>query len=267
MGSDLFDRFPDLEQEADDVLGYSIRELCLQDPGRHLDLTHYTQPALYVVNAMAYLARIEEDDRLPDFVAGHSLGEYNALLAAGAFDFLTGLRLVKKRGELMGRATGGGMAAVIGLTAEQVAAILEEQGLHTLDLANFNAPRQTVISGPTQDILAAKPHFLAGGAQTFWPLKVSAAFHSRYMLEAQTEFRTFLEQFSFTRPNLSVVANVTARPYEPDKTSHLLAEQLGKPVRWLQSMRYLLEQPEPRFFELGPGTVLSSLLSKIEQQR
>jgi len=87
------------------------------------------------------------------------------------------------------------------------------------------------------------------------------------MLEAQTEFRTFLEQFSFTRPNLSVVANVTARPYEPDKTSHLLAEQLGKPVRWLQSMRYLLEQPEPRFFELGPGTVLSSLLSKIEQQR
>ena len=111
MGAELFDRYPDWTAEADAVLGFSIRELCVDDPRGELGLTQFTQPALYVVNALTYRARQDDGGAVPDFVAGHSLGEYNALLAAGVFDFATGLRMVKRRGEIMGQVSGGGMAA------------------------------------------------------------------------------------------------------------------------------------------------------------
>jgi malonyl CoA-acyl carrier protein transacylase len=114
MGGPLFDRFGDWTAQADDILGYSIRELCVDDPRSELGLTQFTQPALFVVNAMTYRARLEDGAAPPQYVAGHSLGEYNALLASGAFDFATGLKLVKRRGALMGQVSGGGMAAIIG---------------------------------------------------------------------------------------------------------------------------------------------------------
>src|SRR5687767_5078202 len=120
MGAGLFDRFADWTSVADRVLGYSIRELCLDDPRKELGLTAFTQPALFVVNAMTWRAREADGTPIPAFVAGHSLGEYNALLAAGVFDFETGLTMVQQRGALMGRVSGGGMAAVIGLSPDRI---------------------------------------------------------------------------------------------------------------------------------------------------
>ncbi|MBF0103655.1 MAG: acyltransferase domain-containing protein, partial [Desulfobacterales bacterium] len=120
MGESLFDEYKELTAQADEILGYSIKQLCLENLENNLQKTQFTQPALYVVNALSYLKKLDEVGKKPDFVAGHSLGEYNALLAANAFDFETGLKLVQKRGELMSKAIGGGMAAVIGFNRDQI---------------------------------------------------------------------------------------------------------------------------------------------------
>ncbi|HEU4888434.1 MAG TPA: acyltransferase domain-containing protein, partial [Thermoanaerobaculia bacterium] len=167
MGEGLFDEvreYAALEKDVDAIVGYSMRKLCLEDPDNRLKETQFTQPALYVVNALHYYKAVA-DGTQPSYVAGHSLGEYNALLAAGVFDFLTGLRLVKKRGELMSQAKNGGMGAVIGLSASTIAKVIRENGLASLDVANFNTPSQTVVSGPVEDIKRAGPFFENGGAQ------------------------------------------------------------------------------------------------------
>jgi trans-AT polyketide synthase/acyltransferase/oxidoreductase domain-containing protein len=263
MGAGLFEAFPDLIRAADEVLGYSIRELCLVDPEGALDQTKFTQPALYTVNALAYLRATAESGSKPGCVLGHSLGEYNALFAAGVFDFITGLRLVQKRGALMAEAQGGGMAAVIGLSAERVREILAEGGEEGIDLANLNSPTQVVISGRQEEILRVQERFEKAGARLYLPLKVSGAFHSRYMKEAQGEFRLFLDTFAFNSPAIAVISNVSGKPYEPGRIVASLAEQLTSPVRWTDSIRYLRAQGVEIFRELGPGTVLAGLLKKI----
>jgi malonyl CoA-acyl carrier protein transacylase len=210
MGGALFEHFGDLTAKADAVLGYSIEELCLSDPRKVLNKTDYTQPALYVVNAFTYLKKLEDGQPMPDYVAGHSLGEYNALLAAGAFDFETGLKLVKKRGELIGRASGGAMAAVVGLSEEQVLEILRGDGLSGIDIANINSPNQVVISGLKEDIGRAEAFFKTAAVV---PLNVSGAFHSRYMEKAKSDFELFVKNFEFSPLKIPVISNVTARPY------------------------------------------------------
>ena len=164
MGASLFDRFPDWTADADAILGYSIRDLCLEDPRGEIGLTQFTQPALFVVNALTWRARVESGTPVPSFVAGHSLGEYNALVAAGVFDFASGLRMVQQRGALMGRVGGGGMAAVIGMEPGAIAELLagSDEG-RRLDVANFNSFEQTVIAGPKDDLAAVKPAFEAAG--------------------------------------------------------------------------------------------------------
>jgi trans-AT polyketide synthase, acyltransferase and oxidoreductase domains len=139
MGADLFSAYPSHIQQADNILGYSIARLCLEDPDNQLNNTNYTQPALYIVNALSYLKKIQEDQTTPNYVAGHSLGEYSALFAAGVFDFETGLKLVQKRGELMHQATGGGMAAVIGLQNDAVDNVIKQNALSTISIANVNS--------------------------------------------------------------------------------------------------------------------------------
>jgi trans-AT polyketide synthase/acyltransferase/oxidoreductase domain-containing protein len=266
MGAGLFDRFPDWTAEADAVLGYAIRDLCLEDPRGELTLTQFTQPALYVVNAMSWRARQEAGDRAPDFVAGHSLGEYNALLAAGVFDFGTGLRLVRRRGELMGQVSGGGMAAVIGLPPARIEEILNASDAgQRLDVANFNAFDQTVIAGPQADIETVRTAFEGAGARAFTPLNVSAPFHSRYMGPAMIDFGTFLEGFTFEPPIVPVIANVTARPYPAEDVRGTLAGQIGHSVRWLDSMLFLLDQGIATFEEVGPGHVLTKLITRIRK--
>ncbi|MBI2786412.1 MAG: acyltransferase domain-containing protein, partial [Legionella longbeachae] len=191
MGIELFSHFPDKIKQADDILGYSIKELCLDDPKQQLSHTEYTQPALYVIEALSYLARVEEEAR-PKYLIGHSLGEYAALFAAGVFDFVTGLKLVQKRGELMAKTNGGGMLAVINLSEERIKFLLQANGLDTIDFANFNSPKQIVLSGPAADI--TKTHeLLATEALMCVPLKVSGAFHSRYMQSAANEFKEFID--------------------------------------------------------------------------
>ena len=263
MGAELFDRFADWTAVADRVLGYSIRTLCVDDPNGELGLTAFTQPALFVVNAMTYRARVESGAEPPAFVAGHSLGEYNALCAAGAFDFETGVELVRRRGALMGQVSGGGMAAVIGLAPQRIEALLAEtdEG-RRLDVANFNSFDQTVIAGAKDDLSAVGPSFKAAGGR-FIPLKVSAPFHSRYMTAAMHEFAQALQDVSFSTPSIPVVANVTGTLYTPDDVSETLAKQIGHSVRWLDTVRFLLERGVTDFEEVGPGTVLTKLITNI----
>lgn len=271
MGQGLFDEvseYASVEKDVDAILGYSMRELCLEDADNRLKETQFTQPSLYVVNALHYYKAIAEGAR-PDYLAGHSLGEYNALLAAGVYDFLTGLRLVKKRGELMSQARNGGMGAVIGLSADAIARVIEDGGLTGIDIANFNSPAQTVVSGPVDEIKLAGPLFEAAGARMFMPLPVSAAFHSRYMADAAKEFADFLAPLTFSAPSIPVVANVTAQPYPvddaPESTKSLLVDQIHHSVQWTQSVRYLIASGVTQFSEMGPGNVLTRLVQQIQK--
>ncbi|MEO8069926.1 MAG: ACP S-malonyltransferase [Acidobacteriota bacterium] len=267
MGAALFDRYPEWTQEADAVLGYPIRDLCLLDPRDELGQTAFTQPALFVVNAMTYRARTEDGGAPPAFVAGHSLGEYNALVAAGVCDFSAALRLVQQRGQLMGAVAGGGMAAVIGLDPPRIAAVLaDSEGGRRLDVANFNSFEQTVIAGRKDDLAAIKPAFVAAGAR-YIPLKVSAPFHSRYMREPMLAFTAFIDDVTFAPPHVPVVSNVTALPYEPMAIRDTLARQISHSVRWLDSVLYMLDHGVETFEEVGPGTVLTKLVTQIRSQR
>jgi malonyl CoA-acyl carrier protein transacylase len=266
MGGTIFDKFGDLTAQADEILGYSIEELCLKDPNINLSFTQYTQPALFIVNALSYLQKIKEVPKKPDFLAGHSLGEYNALFAAGAFDFATGVKLVKKRGELMSRVTGGGMAAIIGLNEEQVGEILNENQLNAIDIANYNTPYQIVISGYKEDIVKARPVFeTVKSVNMFIPLSVSGAFHSRYISGVRDEFEKFLNTFTFHSLAVPVISNVYARPYKEDLIQNTLAKQLTSPVRWTDTIRYLMGTGEMEFEEIGPGKVLTGLIGRIKK--
>ncbi len=266
MGGSLFDEFPEITAKADRILGYSIKELCLHDPDKQLSKTQFTQPALYVVNALSYLKKVKETGKKPDYVAGHSLGEYNALFASGVFDFETGLHLVKKRGELMSQAVGGGMAAVIGFTLEQVERVLHENHLTSIDIANHNSPSQFVIAGRKEDIERANPVFQEAGVKVYIPLKVSGAFHSRYMSDAKQNFENYLNQFAFSNMTIPVISNVHARPYKQSDVKRNLVEQITHPVKWNDSIRYLLAVGENEIEEVGPGTVLTKLVTTIRNE-
>jgi malonyl CoA-acyl carrier protein transacylase len=273
MGQGLFDEvreYAAIEKQVDTILGYSLRKLCLEDPDNRLKETQFTQPSLYVVNALHYYKAVSQGAH-PDYLAGHSLGEYNALLAAGVFDFLAGLRLVKKRGELMSQAKNGAMGAVIGLGVSVIAKVIKENRLASIDVANFNSPSQTVISGPIEDIKRAGPFFEKGGARMYMPLQVSAAFHSRYMADAAKAFADFLAPMSFAAPKTPVVANMTAQPYPTANASEsvksLLVNQMAHSVQWTQSIRFLISQGVTQFSEMGPGNVLTRSVQQIQQEK
>ena len=265
MGKLFFAEFEDIVKVADAVLGYSIKALCLSNLGRKLNQTEFTQPALYTVNALHYLKKIQEDGKSPDYLAGHSLGEYNALFAAGAFDFATGLQLVKKRGELMSKASGGGMAAIIGLTADRVTGLLQEHSFSGIDVANYNSPSQLILSGEKNQIDQAKKVVEDLGARYVY-LNVSAAFHSRLMQPAQDEFSSFLQDVTFGELNIPVIANVNAKPYLQNEIKTNLITQITNPVRWSDSMYYLMELGDMDFMEIGPGNVLTKLITKINAE-
>jgi trans-AT polyketide synthase/acyltransferase/oxidoreductase domain-containing protein len=266
MGAALFPRYPELTQKANEILGYSIEELCLEDRAGQLGKTEYTQPALFVVNALSYLQERESGSLPPAFAAGHSLGEYSALFAAGAVDFETGLRLVKKRGELMGAAREGGMAAVIGLDAEGVRKVLADAGLSSIDIANINSSSQTVVSGPRDAIVAAEAAF-KGKCRLYLVLNVSGAFHSRLMKPAQAEFASFVRGIGFSPLRFPVMANVCAQPYGAADLPRLLVEQIAGPVRWLECVASLRSAGVTEFRELGPGKTLTKLLSDDRAKR
>jgi malonyl CoA-acyl carrier protein transacylase len=265
MGEALFEQFAPLTEKASHQLGYDLKALCVDGPAERLNDTTYTQPALFAVNALSHMAKVEELGHEPDFVAGHSLGEFDALFAAGVFDFLTGLRLVERRGQLMAQAAEGGMAAVLGLPVSQIRNALVDHGLDSIDVANLNTPGQTVISGPKDAIAAAEPYIKDAGAKRYVVLNVSGAFHSRYMAAAAAEFGDFLHGFDFHAPRIPVIANVTAEPYGPDDVIENLTLQIEKSVRWVETVEWLLKQDAPDFHEVGPRTVLTGMLRQIQR--
>ncbi|WP_371826129.1 ACP S-malonyltransferase [Photobacterium sp. GJ3] len=201
--------------------------------------------------------------REPNFLAGHSLGEYNALQAAGVMSFSDGLSLVKRRGELMSKSVGGAMAAIIRLGADEVERCLIENNLTDIDIANYNSPMQTVLSGLIADLEVAQPIFEKAGAM-FIPLNTSGAFHSRYMGNARAEFFDFLNQFKFSTPEIPVVSNVSAQPQKPENIHQSLADQITHPVKWTQSIRYLLDQGETELIEIGGGDILTKMVKAIQ---
>ncbi|CEG56114.1 ACP S-malonyltransferase [Legionella fallonii] len=259
MGEHLFNEFSQKTQQANDILGYSIQELCLADPQEQLGNTQYTQPALYVIEALSFLNHINSTPP-PTYCIGHSLGEYSALFAAGVFDFETGLRLIKKRGELMAQSTGGSMLAVVGLPLERLAELLKLHHLESIDYANLNSPKQTVLSGPSADIAKAK-EILSTEAKMCVTLPVSGAFHSRYMQDAAHEFGQFIKQFEFKAPDITVIANATVQPYNAENIKENLIRQIDQSVRWSETINYLHQQGETEFIEIGPGNVLTRLLT------
>jgi [acyl-carrier-protein] S-malonyltransferase len=272
MGKALFEALPQvrsLYERADGILGFSISKLCFDGPAEELQQTNHAQPAL-LVTEIAHLIALKERnaDELgtPLFVAGHSLGEYSALVAAGALDFGDALRLVAERGRLMQavRSVGGqasGMAAVLGLDDEELRSVCEEAGV---DIANLNAPGQVVISGPLDALDVAGNRARERGARRIVPLQVSAAFHSRWMRPMAEEFAATIRATPFTEPKVPVVANVTAQPVQDvGEIRHLLEEQTYSPVRWVESVSYMASNGVNTFIEIGPGKVLSGLVKRI----
>jgi malonyl CoA-acyl carrier protein transacylase len=264
MGKGLFERFPDLVAQADEILGYSIQELCLNDPQRMLNTAEYAQPALFVVNILRYLDHMSEGGQPPEIVAGHGLGEYCALFAAGGFDFATGLRLVVKCGELTSRTSSGAMAAIADLDQSRVAEIIAELPYDGIDIAVVNGPRLCVLSGSRDELFAAdvREAFAAAGA-TFVPLQTSAAFHSRLMNDVQEEFTRYLSDVELAPLTIPVVANYTARKYPTMGYAGHLAHQVSHPVRWYESISWLMAHGHTTFQEIGPGDVLTRLTDTI----
>ena len=259
-------------EQADEMLGYPLSEICFHGPKETLNDTAVTQPAL-LATSVAILRVLEDQlEGAPAFVAGHSLGEFTALVAAGALSFEEALHLVERRGELMKSAdeqSPGGMAAVIGLDAPEVAAACREAQERTggyVGIANDNCPGQVVISGDEETLAAGTELVEAAGARRVIRLAVSIAAHSPLMAEAATAFREALGEAPIRPPTIPVVTNAAARPVEdPGALRAALAKQLTSPVRWTESIRWMIDQGATRFIEVGPKDVLTGLLRRIDR--
>ena len=275
MGQDLYDAYPEARatfDQADKVLGFALSELCFNGPEATLKDTINTQPAIFVTS-VALLRALESNGlQAPGFVAGHSLGEYSALVAAGAMDFAAGLQLVRERGRLMkeaGERSSGGMAAVLGLEEETVNEVCRQARKETggvIQVANYNSPGQIVISGDFRTRDVAIELAKAEGAKKVVPLAVSIASHSPLMECIVDEFRWAVEAVEFRRPTVPVVANVSAAPLESVKAiREELVQQLTSPVRWVESVRYMIGQGVTQFVEIGPKDVLTKLMRRIDK--
>ncbi|NUR63035.1 MAG: KR domain-containing protein, partial [Catenulispora sp.] len=262
LGADLLDHQPDLCRRAAEIIGESVYDIVAAPDGTRLRGLPYMQAALYVVNACVQLDR-ERTLPAPAFLAGHSLGEYNALLAAGCFDFETGLRLVLRRAELLDEAGGGGMLAVVGLTPDRLRALLAEQGMDDVDVANVNSPDQVVLSGPESSVRALASVLRRAGAGRCVLLDAKGAGHSRYMTQAARRYGELLALVTFAEPRIPVVSNVTARPHSVAEMKDALTRHLHSPVLWLDSMRYLIGQGVSELVECGPGNVLTKLWATV----
>jgi trans-AT polyketide synthase/acyltransferase/oxidoreductase domain-containing protein len=265
MGGEVFAQYPDLVTQAEAILGYSLRDICLNNVNAKLDKTEITQPAIYVVSMLEYRWLIDKGGAgVPDFVAGHSLGEYAALAAAEVFGFGAGLRIVQRRGALMGEAYGGGLVAIVGAKEQEVERLLREDGISGVELANINSPEQVVVGG-RKDKLQALLAACAARSLRAVPLRVSGAFHTSQMAEAAKKFSTFLNTYEFAAPKIPVVANVHGRPHEVHGIRDRLVEQMVKPVRWKQCVETMLDAGVTEFVEVGATRVLTPLIASVRR--
>lgn len=277
MGRELYDQSAAARKvydEADAALGFSISSLCFDGPEEQLMATENAQPAL-LTTCYAFLAAAREQGEAlirqePAFVAGHSLGEYSALLAAEAFDLATAVRLVRRRGELMAAASAGGMAAIIGLDEAPLEALCQQVASEgtgddwQVVIANFNSPGQLVISGGLPGVQRVSELAKAQGAKRVMPLKVSAAFHSPLMRDAAEAMAQVLADAPIADLKLPLLANVTADVRQSAASvREELTHQVASPVRWVASVEYMAQNGVDTFIEVGPGSVLANLIKRI----
>jgi [acyl-carrier-protein] S-malonyltransferase len=278
MGKDVAEQYAVVREtfaQADDVLGVKLSALCFDGPEEPLSDTYNTQPALYVCGiALLRLVQQELPDAHAAFVAGHSLGEFTALAAAGALSFEDGLRLVRERGRLMqgaGTRSPGAMAALLGLDADAVRTLCQQasqQTGRTLVLANDNCPGQSVISGDEAALEVGMTLAKEAGAKKVVKLAVSIASHSPLMQSAADEFRTVLAATAFQPPRVPVYGNVEAAPLGGvEQIRRELELQLTHSVRWTESVQAMIAAGVEHFIELGPKDVLTSLLKRIDRSR
>lgn len=272
MGREFYEHLPrarELFQEGSEVLGLDLKRLCFEGPEEVLTLTANAQPAILLVSLVAFEA-VHGEGIEPHFVAGHSLGEYSALVAAQALHLADALRVVRKRGEFMQEAVPpglGAMAAILGLEERVVFRICEEaNGVGIVEVANLNAPDQIVISGEITAVKAAIELAKTKGGKARL-LQVSAPFHSSLMRPAADRLADLLKEVPVQDPQVPVIANVDAEPYqEASKVKEKLVKQVTSPVRWTASILRLIREGVGTFVELGPGTVLSNLTKRIEKK-
>lgn len=273
MGLDLYDRYPSARAvfcEADASLGFSLSDLCFQGPAEELTKTHNVQPAILVAS-IACLEALREaaatDLPSPSFVAGHSLGEYTALVVAGVLSLADAVLLVRERGRLMyeaGLKNPGSMLAVIGLDEETVKHI----SLHSeVEISNINCPGQIVLSGAAQALAEADKLARERGARALIPLKVSGAFHSALMEPVIDEFSRVVSGFKFQPPVIPVISNVTAQPLtDINSIREELVKQLRNCIQWQGSVEYMTRNGVNAFYEIGPGRVLSGLIRRVNSE-
>jgi [acyl-carrier-protein] S-malonyltransferase len=273
MGKDLAANFPAARQvfeEADSALGFKLSELCFNGPAEQLQLTENTQPAVLTVSLAALRAMESEGFPKPDFVAGHSLGEYSALVAVRALSLADALRTVRARGRYMQDAVpvgAGAMAAILGADLDIIeAACREASAGQVCSPANVNSSGQVVIAGDVAAVDRAIELLKARGAKRAVKLNVSAPFHCALMMPAEERLSKDLERISFTNPEVPVVTNVDAAPVlQGDKARDALIRQVSRPVKWLSSVEFLISQGVQSFIETGPGKVLSGLMRQIDR--
>jgi [acyl-carrier-protein] S-malonyltransferase len=268
MGKDIYQEFPECREifdRANDILGYDLKSICFDGPEELLKQTENTQPALFVHSLAIF-------ELLKDFpisaAAGHSLGEYSALTAAGAFTFEDGLKVVRVRGKLMqesGNRNPGTMAAIIGLSIEKVVEICESlKGVGVVQPANFNSPGQIVISGDVNAVRKAIEIAKQNGAKLAKELVVSGAFHSPLMNYAYENISVELDKVEISHPKFSVYSNVTAEKFgNPEEIKNLLIKQIISPVKWQQIIENMIRDGIKTFVEIGAGKVLTGLIKRI----
>lgn len=270
MGKDLYDSSPrarELFEQADEILGYRITDIMFSGTDEELRQTRVTQPAVFLHSVIAAICMMDQGDR-PDMVAGHSLGEFSALVASGALDFADGLKLVYERAMAMQQAcemNPGSMAAVINLPDEKIAQLCAEVDGIVVP-ANFNCPGQVVISGAADAVAQACEKMLEAGAKRALPLPVGGAFHSPLMEPARERLAKAIEATEFHVPVCPIYQNVDAQPYsDPASIKANLLMQLTSPVRWTDSVRNMIADGMDDFVECGPGTVIANLVARIRR--
>ncbi len=274
MGKDLYDSFAaarEVFQEADDALGFSLSELCFAGDDAELQLTANTQPAILTVSVAAFKAMMREGFTKAVLVAGHSLGEYSALVAAGVIDFADAVRTVRKRGMFMQEAVPvgvGGMAAILGSNIDTIDAVCSEAAEgQVCSPANINSPSQVVIAGNTEAVDRACILVKERGAKKAIKLNVSAPFHCALMMPAQEKLAAVLGAISYGSFDFPVVHNVDAAANsDASLVAGLLEKQVSSPVRWLDSVKTMRDHGAETFIEVGPGKVLSGLVRQIDRE-
>jgi [acyl-carrier-protein] S-malonyltransferase len=270
MAKDLYEKFPEVKElyeKASVFLGYDLAQVSFEGPEEILVQTRYTQPAVFV-HSMALSLLLKKEGIAPDFVAGHSLGEYSAAVCAGFFTFNQGLWLVNDRSlqmQLAGEKNPGTMAVIIGLSWDKVSEICQQaNGGGMVEPVNFNSPDQVVISGQLAGVKKAMALAEAASALIVKELKVEGAFHSPLMMSARDGMAETLDLINLRKPRVPLTSNVTGRLVtNPSEFKKLLVEQITSPVLWYQSMEYLYNEEGVRdFVEIGPGRVLQGLLKR-----